>query len=142
MNNSSKIEEYYNFYVNNLNYLIPDGIYEVNLDLLKNFDLLHFKYPENRNAMLTGYFQVIESKEKITLFNEEFIVWIIPKRIHDVPTTHTLVAIINEAVPKLELAFITTGVYNSSMIVLKILEKFLIEIKENETLLNQIKKVN
>jgi hypothetical protein len=40
----------------------------------------------------------------------------------------------------LELCFITSGVYNTSRLVLRVLEKFLVEIEENEKLLKTLEK--
>jgi hypothetical protein len=52
------------------------------------------------------------------------------------PLTYTLIALNRgDCEPQLEVAFIASGVYNSSKLVLKVLEKFLIEIQETETTL-------
>lgn len=138
MHNLAQIEEYYKRYIKGLYYWIPEGIFSVDLDLLRRFDLLHFQRPNYQNPLLTRYFHIIESSEKITLINEEFIVWIMPDRIDHIPITYTLIAINQEDQPKLEIAFITSGVYNTSKLVLRILEKFLLEIQENEQMLNKL----
>jgi hypothetical protein len=139
MHNLTLIEEYYKKYIKNLYHWIPEGIYSVNLALLHRFDILHFQYPDKQDPVLTRYFHIVESPEKITLINDEFIVWILPDRIDHIPVTYTLVALNKEEQPKLELAFITSGVYNTSHLVLRILEKFLIEIQENESMLDKFR---
>jgi len=139
MHNLFLIEECYKKFIRNLNQLIPEGIYHVNLDLLYQFDLLHFQPLSSRDNSVTRYFQIIESSEKITLINDQFIVWIIPDKINNTPVTYTLIAINKEEdEPQLEATFVTSGVYNSSKLVLKILEKFLGEIQENELILAKL----
>jgi hypothetical protein len=138
MHNLSLLEEYYKKYIKSLYYWIPEGIFTVNLTLLQDFDLLHFHRPEHRDPTLTRYFHVIESSEKITLINEEFVVWIMSDRVDMIPVTYTLIAVNRGDQPKLEIAFIASGVYNTSKLILRVLEKFLIDIQETETLIDQL----
>jgi hypothetical protein len=138
MHDLALIDEYYKKYMQNLSQWIPEGIYTINLELLRQFDLLHFRYGKDHDPTLTRYFHIVEAPEKITLVNDEFIIWIVPDQLDDVPITYTLIAINREDQPKLELAFIASGVYNTSNLVLRILEKFLIEIQENEKLIEKI----
>jgi hypothetical protein len=133
------LEKYYNKYVENLNENLPEGIINVDIDLLKRFDLLNYHETESNDQSLTRYFHVIESNEKITLINDDFIVWIVPEKMHDVPFTFTLIALNSSDHPQLEVCFVTTGVYNTSRLVLRVLEKFLYEIQENEEFLKKIK---
>lgn len=143
MDNLPVLEEYYNKYVKNLGYWLPEGIIEVDIELLKNFGLLTFYNNKVGNdEMLTRYFQVIESEDKITLVNDHFVIWIVPENVNDVPTTYALIAINVKDQPNLELAFSTSGVYNTSRLVLRVLEKFLVEIQENEELLKNFKQVS
>jgi hypothetical protein len=137
MYNLNVIEESYKRYMKCLPHWIPEGIFSVDLALLMQFDLLHFHGPSSLESGLTRYFHVIESPEKITLINHEFVVWIIPERIDHTSLTYTLIALNQEDYPKLEVAFIASRVYNTSKLVLQVLEKFLIEIQENEKLLKQ-----
>lgn len=142
MHNFSLLEEYYKKYIKDLYSWIPEGIYFINLELLHHFDLLHFQpNAEYKDPILTRYFHIIESPEKITLLNDEFIVWIMPDKVDHTPLTYTLIALNRgEEEPLLEAAFIAGGVYNSSKLVLKILEKFLIEIQETENTLSKFEK--
>jgi hypothetical protein len=141
MHNLPLLEKYYQKYIKDLNSWIPDGIYFINLELLHHFDLLHFQLNANwKNPILTNYFHMIESPEKITLLNDEFVVWIMPNKVNHIPLTYTLIALNKgEREPQLEVAFIASGVYNSSALVLKILEKFLIEIHETESAISKIR---
>jgi hypothetical protein len=132
------LEKYYNKFVDNLKETLPEGIINVDIEILKRFDLLNYHQTDSNDNALTRYFHVIESNEKITLINDDFIVWIVPEKIEDVSFTYTIVALNSSDIPKLEVCFITTGVYNTSRLVLRVLEKFLYEIQENEELLKKI----
>lgn len=137
MFNYNILEEYYNNFIDSFNKIIPDGIYFIDLELLNHFNLLHF-HPQskNENYSFSRNFQVVETSEKITLLNNEFVVWIVPAKIGNASVTYTFVASNRgEKEPHLELAFIATGVYNSSKLVLKLLESFLQEIKETDKIL-------
>jgi hypothetical protein len=142
MYNITVLEEFYNRFSKNLQQWLPEGLIPVDINLLHRFNLLHYYNKEKHDPSLTRYFNVIESVDKITLVNEQFIVWIVPGKLESDPITYTLIALNRQDNPHLELAFTTTGVYNTSKLVLRILEKFLFEIQENEDLLTRIKKVS
>ena len=66
------------------------------------FDFLHEK----------RFFHVVESKDKITLYNDQFVVWVVPEKIKDEPTTIVLIALSddsNDSKLHLELAFADGG---------------------------------
>jgi hypothetical protein len=141
MNNLSLIEEYFKKYISDLDQYLHDGVIDVSLDLLNTMGLLDFQHGVvKEDDSLTRYFHVIESIEKITLINEHFVIWIVPDSFEGKPVTYTLIALANPSGPQLEMAFCTAGVYNNSPLVLKILEKYLIEIQENESLIKNYKK--
>ncbi len=131
MEDPSLLEKHFNSYMTDLQSHLPDGVIDVDLELLQELDLLHVKEGEEEED-LTESFYVIESSEKLTLFNERFAVWIVPQLIEATPTTSTLLAMNHDSDPRLEMAFSTSGVYNHSGLVLRILEKFLEQIDENE----------
>lgn len=142
MNNMPVIEEYYNKYIIDIYKWAPDGIIEVGLDLLHRMNLLGFHPGEikKEDDALTRYFHVIESMEKITLINDEYVIWIVPDNVSGTPVTYGLIALNRPKGPQLELVFSTSGVYNNSWLVLRILEKFLKEIHENEDIISQYDK--
>ena len=74
MHNLSLLEVYYNKYINDISSFLPEDIITVDLELLHKLDLLNYHDPEFNDPSLTRYFNVIESDEKITLVNEEFVV--------------------------------------------------------------------
>jgi len=89
---------------------------------------------------LTQYFHVIESQEKVTLFNEQFLVWIVPKTEQDVPVTYVLIAINAQNKTSLEVVFTTSGVYNTPKYVLKVLQFYLLDMLETEATLTAMEK--
>lgn len=137
MNNQKHLDQYYNKCISNLRTWLPDGLVTIDLNTLHQLDLLHFHNhghgPDDPN--LTRYFQVTESEEKLTLVNEEFVIWISPSE--DGEKTVTLVALNGDTDLHLELGFVTQGIYNQSHLVLKILEKFLLEIHTTESVLKK-----
>jgi hypothetical protein len=136
MHNLPIIEECYKRFTRKLPHLLPEGIIDVNLKLLRDMNLLHFTDVKSiEDEAITRYFHVVETQEKITLINDEFIVWIVPSQDEAIQRTTVLVALNNKPMPDLELAFLTNGVYNTSWLVLRILEKMLDEIHENEKLI-------
>ena len=137
------LEDYFKKFSKNLQEWLPEGVISVDLNLLHQFNLLHYYNKEKHDPSLTRYFNVIESLDKITLVNDQFVIWIIPgKKVDDTSITYTLIALNGEETPHLELAFATTGVYNTSKLVLRVLEKFLYDIQENEEFLTKLKKVS
>lgn len=140
MPNIEKLEGYYKKAVENLHDCLPEGVIHVDLAILQNHDLLDFQGIESHQEnVLTRYFHVIESEEKITLINDQFVIWIVPEAME---RTLTLIALNNQQEPKLELVFSVSGVYNNSRLVLRILEKFLHEIQENEEELSRLEKAS
>jgi hypothetical protein len=140
MYNIDLIEESYKKYTKDLNYWLPEGISFVDLKLLNQFDLLHFQpLRAQKDSPLKIFFQIIESPEKITLINEEFVVWIIPQHHHDPAETYILIALNrNDEEPHIESAFIASGIYNTSPLVLRLLENVLLEIHETEIYLSKL----
>lgn len=134
----STLEQYYNKFINNLNELLHDGVITVDLHLLERLNLLHYNPPGETEPELTRSFQLIESPEKITLINDQFVIWIAPRKVGQTISTLSLIALNHQDHPQLELAFMATGVYNTSQLVLRILEKLLLEIQENEDLIKSL----
>ena len=141
MLNPIQIEETYKQYINSLPECAHDGVIPIDLHFLQDEGLLHHLHEdENDSDDLTQYFHVIESMEKVTLFNEQFIVWIIPRTEETIPSTYVLIALNHEKDANLEVVFTTTGVYNTPHYVLKILQHFLIDVLETEETLTLFEK--
>ncbi len=138
MHNLTLLEACFKKFIKDMPSWLPEDIVEVDLPLLHKLDLLHYHDPEYNDPNLTRYFHVIESNEKITLINDEFVVWIVPEKIEDTPFTYSLIALNRPKEPELQLCFVTSGVYNTSRLVLRVLEKYLEEIQENEKMLTDL----
>jgi hypothetical protein len=138
--NISELELSFHKYTQNLGEWIPDGITPVSLPLLQRLNLLTATLANHSNPeeLLTHYFHVVENKEKITLFNDQFVVWIIPEYIDHRAKTFVLIALQEEKDLRLEMALSAEGVYNSSKMVLRVIEKLLIEIQDTERELSSI----
>lgn len=134
------LESKYQEIMDDLETCNPDGIVTIDLQLLQSLGVLNQMDEEQENPKhpLTHYFHVLETQEKITLFNDQFVVWIVPQLLNDEPATFALVALSGDAGLSLEIIFATTGVYNTSRIVLQVLERYLEEIQENEELLAKL----
>ena len=142
MLNPIQLEEFYQEYFNNLGKWAHDGIISIDLELLHDAGILDAMSEEDDDDAddLTQYFHVIESVEKVTLFNEQFSVWIIPKMEEENPTTYVLIALNHSDTPNLEVVFATSGVYNTPKYVLKVLQHFLIDMLETEATLTSFEK--
>jgi len=133
MLNPGQIEDVYKKFASGLPQCAHDGIIPVNLYVLQDLGILHhFQDDDSDPNDLTQYFHVIESAEKVTLFNEQFLVWIIPRMEHSMPSTYVMIALNHPDKANLEIVFTTSGVYNTPRYVLKILQHFLADVLETE----------
>lgn len=144
MYNFQLVEDTYNKIIKNVEFWIPEDIYYVNLELLQHYDLLQFQPPINQiDPVENRLFNILETPEKITLINNEFVIWIIPDNTDSRMLTQVLIALNKgEEEPQLVAAFVASGVYNSSRLVLRVLDKFLIEIHDAELALSKFKKTS
>ncbi|MBF8263730.1 MAG: hypothetical protein HW387_1395 [Parachlamydiales bacterium] len=141
MLNSVEIEEAYKRFMGDLPKCAHDGIIHVDLRFLQESGLLATLQDDQVDREdLTQYFHVIESAEKVTLFNDQFVVWIVPRMEQDMPMTYILLALNNHSKLNLEIVFTTCGVYNTPRYVLKILQHFLLEVLETEATITSMEK--
>lgn len=129
-----KLEEYYGKFLNEPSHWVQDGIIDVNLEMLKDWGLLNQTEEEEKllQDQFPFYFHVLENNTKVTLFNNQFIVWIVPDMEEDTPCTTVMIALIKEDDLKLEIVYKTLGVYNTPKYVLKTLRHFLTEVIDTE----------
>lgn len=137
----TEIDELYKNYCENLMELAHDGIMNVDLGLLHELGILDALHEDNEDPNdLTQYFHVIESVEKVTLFNDQFLIWIIPKMEEEIPITYVMIAMEEEEKMHLEIVFTTAGVYNTPQYVLKVLQHFIVDMLDTEATLMAIEK--
>jgi hypothetical protein len=138
MNDPVELEEKFKAYIENLSKYAPDGILEVDTQTLEEFDVSEGVEIKEEDPNSHSFY-VIESEEKLTLFNDKYLVWIVPQVQGDIAKTFTLIALNTPKIQPLEMVFATSGVYNQSGLVLQLLEKYLEQISENENLMNNFK---
>jgi hypothetical protein len=136
------LEEAYQEFSTNLLKWIPDGVIHVDLKLLHDLGLLNNAELEHsvNEENLSLYFHIIETPDKVTLFNEQFAIWIVPQLVEDIPTTTTMISLLQANKPHLEIVYTTTGVYNAPKYILKVLQHFLTEVQDTEAVISSIGK--
>jgi len=137
------LEEAYKEFSRDLTKWVPDGILSVDLNLLHELGLLNNAQLEQNvtTENLSHYFHVIETDDKVTLYNDQFSVWIVPKVVDESPLTLTYIALLlggNKL--HLELVFSTEGVYNTPKYILKILQHFLTDVIDTESIISAMGK--
>ena len=75
MDDIIEVENCFKHYWPNLLTSLPEGILKVDLKLLMELNLLNFSKKEISHKI----FHVVESEDKITLVNNNFVVWIVPE---------------------------------------------------------------
>jgi hypothetical protein len=141
MINPIVLEEAYREFTRNLPKWAPDGVILVDLKLLDELGLLsNAQMEQSPSDNLSHYFHIVETPDKVTLFNEHFAIWIIPQSTEELPKTMTMIALLPSNKPHLEVVFTTSGVYNTPKYILKILQHFLSEVQDTEALISSIRK--
>lgn len=141
MINPSQLEDAFKEFTQNFNKWVPDGVIPVDLTLLQELGLLNYNHLEQANTdSLMHYFHVVETPDKVTLFNEQFAIWIVPKVEGDLSNTLTFIALLQTNKPHLEIVFSTAGVYNTPRFILKVLQHFLTEVIDTEAIISSIGK--
>lgn len=142
MINPIMLEEAFRKFSHNLLKWLPDGITHVDMKLLHRLGLLNHAELDAplSDAYLNQHFHIIETLEKVTLFNEQFSIWIVPEVIDEVPTTTTFIALLQSNKPHLEIVYTTSGVYNTPKYILKVLQHFLTEVQDTEAVISAIDK--
>lgn len=142
MINPSILEGAYKEFSRNLAKWVHDEIINVDMKLLNELGILNHAELENTvsDAHLNHYFHIIETPDKVTLFNEQFAIWIVPEPGEDTPSTTTLIALLQTNKPHLEIVYTTSGVYNTPKYILKVLQHFLSEVQDTEAVISSIGK--
>jgi hypothetical protein len=142
MINPSILEDAYQEFTKNLLKWVPDGIIHVDLKLLNELGILNHRELEHAVAddQLNHYFHIIETPDKVTLFNEQFAIWIVPEVVGEIPRTTTMISLLQGNRPHLEIVYTTSGVYNSPKYILKILQHYISEVQDTEAIISSIGK--
>ncbi|MFZ4673465.1 hypothetical protein EB008_05025 [bacterium] len=139
MPNPGKLERAFEEFFSDLSFFNHDGIINIDLPLLRDHNLLNCNdQDQDLLQQHPFYFHVIEEEDKVTLFNHQFAVWIVPQQGETDKETLTLIAYIEDETPLLDLVFRTAGIYNSPKYILRALRHFLKEIMDNEDVLQKM----
>lgn len=129
------LEQFYRQSICNIGAAFPEGYVDI-ADVLS-------RSPEssadffNRQA---NDFIIAESEDKLTLFNTDFAIWLVPELVHGEAVTRGYIALYQPGdtfVP--ELAFEASGSYNQSPLILEALQIYLKEIKDTEMMLRSFR---
>ncbi len=141
MINPSSLDEAYKEFTKDLGKFLPDGIVSINLQTLHDMGILNSANLEKPTPdNLSHQFHVVETYDKVTLYNEQFAVWIIPQNSQENQSTLAMIALLQNNKPHLEIAYSTSGVYNTPRYILKILQHYLVEVLDTEAILSLMNK--
>ena len=142
MINPSILEEAYQEFSKDLSKWAHDGVIQVDMKLLSDLGFLNSAELEQSitDAYINQHSHLIETPDKVTLFNDQFAIWIVPELLDDIPTTTTFIALLQHNRPHLEIVYTTSGVYNTPKYILKILQHFLAEVQDTEAVISAIGK--
>lgn len=135
------LEQNFQNFIKNLPTFLPDGIAPVDIRLVEELGLL--KIEDNKKEKvetLNHHFHVLETPEKITLFNENFAIWIVPQNSDTASRTFIFIATYQRDLPHLEMAFFTEGAFNTPKYIMKVLQHYLNEVQDVEAVIASIDK--
>ena len=141
MINPNMLDAAFTEFTQNFSKWLPDGVIQINLQVLHELGILTSFYLDKATAdNLSQHFHVIETDDKVTLYNEQFAVWIVPQNTQEGSSTTAMIALLQNHKPHLEIVYTTSGVYNTPRYILKILQHFLTEVLDNEAIISSIGK--
>ena len=117
--------------------LLPDGILDINVKTLHALHLLSNDTPVAGSPPASTLLQAIESGGKITLYNEKFALWIVPQKNADPSSTLIFIARRTDDEIRPEIGFRTSGIHNRSKTILKLIDRFLADIQETESVISK-----
>ena len=136
-----KLEEAFHEFYQNFSKWLPDGVVSININTLSDLGLLSTKKIEEETTdSLSHKFHVIEVGDRVTLYNEQFVIWILPQNQGETSSTITMIALLQNNKPHLEIVYTNTGIYNTPRYILKVLEHYISEVIDTEAILSSIGK--
>ena len=141
MSDPKILEEHFQNFIKNLPAFLPDGIAVVNIKLIEELGLLKIEELEKETQdPLSNYFHVLETPDKITLYNDTFGIWIMPQNQETSSKTFVFIGVIQNKQPHLEMAFCTEGVFNTPKYIMKILQHYLNEVQDVQAVIASMDK--
>lgn len=132
-----QLDTYYQSLSQNTQELLPDGIIDVNIKTLQALRLLT-EEASGGEGTTAELLQAVETDGRITLFNERFALWIVPQVGASPSATVVYVATHQNEEVKAELGFRTSGIHNNSKTILRLIDRFLADIQETDSMLSQL----
>lgn len=132
-----QLDTYYQSLSQNTLELLPDGIIDVNIKTLQTLRLLT-EEASSGEGTTAELLQAVETDGRITLFNERFALWIVPQVGASPSATVVYVATHQNDEVKAELGFRTSGIHNNSKTILRLIDRFLADIQETDSMLSQL----
>jgi hypothetical protein len=127
------LEEHFQSFIKNLPAYLPDGIAAVDIKLIEELGLLKIEdIDKQSHETINHYFHVLETPDKITLYNDAFSIWIVPHNTESTSKTFIFIGLLQSKTPHLEMAFSTEGVFNTPKYIMKILQHYLNEVQDVE----------
>lgn len=141
MSDPKVLEEHFQSFIKNLPAYLPDGIAAVDIKLIEELGLLKIEdIDKQAQDPINHYFHVLETPDKITLYNDLFGIWIVPHNTDTNSKTFIFIGILQNKKPHLEMAFSTEGVFNTPKYIMKILQHYLNEVQDVEAIIASMDK--
>jgi hypothetical protein len=132
----SYLDEFFEKFSSNPAQYFPDGILDIDIKTLNEYNLLSEEKKSQRKIPIVHYLKIHDSQDRITLFNDHFAVWIVPEK--DSFYTTVYIAKFQDGDLKIEIAFRAEGLHNKSKTILRLVERFLTDIQETDSMLNEL----
>ncbi|QVE48627.1 hypothetical protein SBV42_02385 [Chlamydia crocodili] len=127
------LEEFYRRSICNKGAAFPEGFMDI-ADVLSH-SASELKI-DSISDLPVNNFIIAESADKLTLFNADFAVWLVPELVQGEAVTRGYIALYHSGgdyTP--EMAFQASGEYNQSTLILEALQIYLQDIKDTESVL-------
>ncbi|WP_109104277.1 hypothetical protein [Chlamydia suis] len=126
---SDFLEKFFRHSIANYNTAFPEGFLDISDVLARS--ALDFKAEGLADGAVNDFI-VSESPDKLTLFNQNFAVWLVPSLVNGEAVTRGYIAVNHGSEFSPELAFEASGQYNNSSLILEALRRYLYDIRDTE----------
>ncbi|QXE26585.1 hypothetical protein [Chlamydia buteonis] len=131
------LEDFYRRSIHNKGTAFPEGFMDI-ADVLSH-SASELKMDSIRELPISNFI-IAESADKLTLFNADFAVWLVPELVQGEPVTRGYIALYHskgDYTP--EMAFQASGEYNQSTLILEALQIYLQDIQDTESMLRSFR---
>lgn len=132
INNKSELDYYYNKIIKGVASIPKDEIVEVNQKFIDEIGIGQKDRLSTEKDRIQRRFHVVETNDRITLWNQYYVIWIIPNQMEEELKTIVLIADNRPKEPKLLNILFIKGIYNNSTFILQLIDQMLAELQEND----------